>query len=217
MSLNTFPTTRGLAWSVLKAPNWGTRIQRAISGRTLRVTDYFYPLYTFTLHWDVLLDRWDVRMGAGVGPAYPPGVSPYDELRQIWNFYNQQLGPAVPFLYYDPDDNTTRAVAATPQVAQFGVGDGITQTFQLLSAIGAPVVPNVINSINIAGTPTAGYTFDSNTGRLTFTSAPTSGDALTADFTYYYIVNFAEDSLSAENFAFQFWSMHQLKLESASP
>jgi uncharacterized protein (TIGR02217 family) len=217
VGLNAFPSTRGIAWSVLKAPNWGTRLQRAISGRTLRVTDYVYPLYTFTLHWEVLLDKWDIRMGAGKGSAYPPGLTPYDELRQIWNFYNTQFGPAIPFLYYDPSDNTTRAVAATPQVTQFGVGDGITESFQLRSSLMAPVVTDVINSINIAGSPTSSYTLDSDTGRINFTSPPGNGLALTGDYTYHYIMNFSQDSLEAENFAFQFWNMHQLKMESASP
>jgi hypothetical protein len=81
----------------------------------------------------------------------------------------------------------------------------------------APVVTDVINSINIDGSPTSSYTLDSNTGRINFTSAPGNGLALTGDYTYHYIMNFSQDSLEAENFAFQFWDMHQLKMESASP
>jgi hypothetical protein len=39
-----FPTLPGLGWSVSKAPRFATRIQRAISGRELRVLDQPNPI-----------------------------------------------------------------------------------------------------------------------------------------------------------------------------
>ena len=52
-----FPALPGLAWSVMKTPTFQTRIQRAVSGRELRALDYPYPLWQFTLVFDMLRDN----------------------------------------------------------------------------------------------------------------------------------------------------------------
>ena len=67
-----FPTLPGLAWSVTKSPTFQTRIQRAASGRELRALDYPYPLWQFTLVFDMLRDN----------PA-----AGYDELRTLMGFF----------------------------------------------------------------------------------------------------------------------------------
>ncbi len=211
MALNTFPTTNTIAWSVTKSPNLATRIQRSVSGRELRVADYVLPIYTFTLTYEVLRDRWDIRNGANRGPAYPtPIATPLDELRAIWNFYLQQSGPLTPFKYHDPSDNTTRAVAASPQVSNFAVGDGTTTVFQMASPLLAPVIPTVVASITPAGLTS----IDLDTGLITFVTAPGVGVSVGADMQYDYKVRFATDGLEAENFYYQLWQMKQLKLVS---
>ena len=45
-------------------------------------------------------------------------------------------------------------------------------------------------------------------------SAPGSGVVITADFTYYFLVRFAEDTAEFENFMYQLWSLKQVKLQS---
>lgn len=213
MALNLFPTTTRISWTVEKSPNLATRMQRAVSGREARIADWLLPLYTFNLKWEVLKDRWDVRMGVGKGPAYSPaGVTPYDELRQIWNFWLQQLGPEIPFYYYDPSDNTTRATAATPAVYNFAIGDGVTTQFQAASPILAPVVPIVVNSF----TPvlSGGISVNADTGVVTWGTAPGVGVSVGLDMTYYYRVRFNADGLEASNFAYQFWELKQMKLVS---
>jgi len=160
----------------------------------------------------VLRDRWDVRGGIGRGAAYPIGSPPYDELRTIWNFYNQQQGANIPFLFFDPSDNTTRADPSVPMTFFFAVADGMTTSFQAVSPLLAPVVPAVINDI----TPRSMYVLDPLTGVITFNfrATPGPGTAIGMDMSYYYRVRFAEDNLSAENFAYQFWNMKQVKLVS---
>ena len=59
-----FPALPGLGWSVTKAPRFATRIQKAVSGRELRVLDQPYPIWTWTLTYALLRDKWDTR-GAG--------------------------------------------------------------------------------------------------------------------------------------------------------
>lgn len=210
MTLNTFPNVITQGWSVMKSPNWATRMQRSVSGRELRVSDYVNPIYTFTLTYEVLRDRWDVRDGPGHGPAYRQfGTIIYDELRTIWNFFIQQQGSAIPFQFYDPTDNTTRTDPAVPNQIYFATGDGMTTSFQLVSPLRAPVIPIAVGPM----TP-PGPALDVDTGVVTYGTAPGAGVAMTVDMTYNYKVRFATDALEAENFMYQLWAMKQLKLVS---
>src|SRR5215813_1454403 len=84
-----FPTLPGLAWSVTKTPTFQTRIQRAASGRELRVVDYPYPLWQFALVYDFLRDN----------PA-----AGYDELRTLLGFFMLCQGAFGTFLFRDPSD-----------------------------------------------------------------------------------------------------------------
>jgi len=209
MALNIFPNTITLGWSVMKSPNWATRMQRSVSGRELRVNDYVLPVFTFTLTYEVLRDRWDVRDGPNRGHAYADVTTPRDELRQIWNFFNQQKGAAVPFQFFDPTDNTTRTDPATARSITFASADGVTRSFQMASELLAPVIPNVVNSL----TPSGG-SINYDTGVITFSDPPGAGTPIGADMTYRYKVRFGTDNLEAENFMYQLWSMKQLKFTS---
>lgn len=209
--LNLFPSTPSISWSVDKSPNWSTRFQRSVSGKELRSGDYVLPIYTFTLTYEILRDPWDIRMGTGIGSAYPPGSVPYNELRTIWFFFNQQFGSQTPFNFFDQSDNTTRLNPATPNMVDFAVGNGVTTQFQMASALGAPVIPFIVNSV----TPGTRYNVLLNSGIIQLTPAPGSGVVIGADMQYYYRMRFAEDFANAENFAFQFWQLRTLKLVTA--
>jgi uncharacterized protein (TIGR02217 family) len=193
-------------------------MQRSVTGRELRVQDYVTPVYVFTLRWESLKDAWDQRIGYGIGSAFVDmvGGQPYNDLRVIWNFYLQQLGPTIPFQFNDVPDNTTRL---NPSVAQFGLigyGDGTTTTFQMISPLMAPVIPATINSIVVGGVtipPTSGYTLNIDTGQIIFTTPPASNALVQADYNFHYKVRFSSDSLEAEEFYYQFWQMRQLKLQ----
>jgi hypothetical protein len=75
-----FPSLPGLGWSVTKTPRFATRIQRAVSGREVRLLDQPMPIWSWTLTYTLLRDRWDVR--GGTGPGSGPGAG-YDELRTL--------------------------------------------------------------------------------------------------------------------------------------
>ena len=49
---------------------------------------------------------------------------------------------------------------------------------------------------------------------MTFTAPPPSGQAITADFTYWFRVRFADDTAEFENFMYQLWQSKQIKLQS---
>jgi uncharacterized protein (TIGR02217 family) len=201
-----FPALPGLGWSVTKTPRFAGRTQNAISGRELRVLDQVNPIWTWTLTYSLLRDRWDARAATG------PGVG-YDELRTLAGFFLQQQGTFQPFLFDDPTDNTIG-----DQV--FGTGDGGVRAFQLVRSMGGFVepitAPDIVSAIRFNGVrqDPAGYTIDSETGSVTFATPPPDGHLITADFTYRFRVRFAEDSAEFENFMYQLWQLKQIKLQS---
>jgi hypothetical protein len=130
-----FPMLPGLSWSVTKTPRFTGRIQNAISGRELRVLDQVNPIWTWTLTYSLLRDRWDTRAPTGIGTGY-------DELRTLAGFFLKQQGRFRPFLFDDPTDNRI-----DDQV--LGTGDGSMLEFQLVRSMGGfdePITaPNVVS------------------------------------------------------------------------
>lgn len=191
-----FPTLPGLSWSVTKQPRFATRIQRAVSGRELRALDQPNPIWTWTLTYSVLRD------GAG-----------YDELRTLMGFFLDQQGAFGVFLFADPGDDRVSG-----QV--LGTGDGSTAAFQLVRAMGGfaePITaPNAVADVYLNGVVQnpAGYSVDAGNGIVTFAEPPPAGEAVSADFTYYFRVRFADDTAEFENFMFRLWSLRQVKLQS---
>lgn len=208
-----FPVLPGLGWSVSKAPRFATRIQRAVSGRELRVLDQPNPIWSWTLTYSLLRDAHDTRGASG------PGVG-YDELRTLMGFFLQQQGSFQAFLYDDPTDDQ-----ASGQV--LGTGDGSATAFQLVRSIGVALpgggfaepitAPNAVGAIYFNGVvqSPSGYSIDATTGLVTFAGPPPAGRVVSADFTYYFRVRFGDDSADFENFLYQLWALKQVKLQSA--
>jgi uncharacterized protein (TIGR02217 family) len=198
--VGVFPSLPGLAWSVTKTPTFQTRIQRAVSGRELRALDYPYPLWQFTLVFDLLRDN----------PA-----AGYDELRTLMGFFMLCHGAYGTFLFQDPSDHRVAG-------QQIGIGNASTAVFQLSRTMGAalpgggffePIVaPNTVSAVYFDGiTQSPGtYTIDPNTGLVTFNTAPGSGLIITADYSYYFRCRFIDDSYAFENFMFQLWQLKKL-------
>lgn len=98
--------------------------------------------------------------------------------------------------------------------------------FQLVRTMGAllpsggfaePITaPNAVTAIYFNGVRQSGsiYSVDPATGLVTFTSPPPSGQLVTADFTYFFRVRFADDTADFENFLYQLWALKQVKLQS---
>jgi uncharacterized protein (TIGR02217 family) len=202
-----FPSLPGLAWSVTKAPRFATRIQRAVSGRELRILDQPYPIWTWTLAYSLLRDKWDARGSGGLGAGY-------DELRTIVGFFLQQQGAFQTFLFDDPTDGTVTGQA-------IGTGNSSTSVFQLVRSMGGcaepMAAPNTVSAVYFNGVlqSPAGYAVDADTGLVTFTAPPPAGQSITADFTYRFRVRFADDTAEFENFMYQLWQLKQIKLQSA--
>lgn len=117
MSQQVFPSLPGLAWSVLRTPVWSTIKHKSVSGRALRVGRFSYPLYKYSMNYEIL--RADAV---------------YAELQTLVGFFNAMHGAADTFLYSDPADNAVTAQG-------FGTGDGATVAFQLVRSFGGYAEP----------------------------------------------------------------------------
>jgi uncharacterized protein (TIGR02217 family) len=200
MSQRIYPVFPGLSYTVTKTPGWATRMQRAVSGRTLRTSDYANPIWNFKLIYAVLHDS-----------PWCSYTSP-TELRTMMDFFNTSQGAFDAFLLNDPSDNT-----ATGSV--LGTGDNTNTQFQLLRALvpggrgEAMIAPNVVGNVYLNDSPVAGWSVDDTTGLVTFATPPGPGVVVTADFTYYFRVYFP-DALDFEEFAHDYWEIKQVKLTS---
>jgi len=121
-----FPALPGLGWSVTKSAKFATRIQRAVNGRELRALDQPNPIWSWTLTYPLLRDKWDTRAG-GLGTGY-------DELRTLAGLFLQQQGAFQPFLFDDPTDHAVTA-------GLLGTGDSSATQYQLVRTMGGFAEP----------------------------------------------------------------------------
>lgn len=186
-----YPTLPGLAFGVSRSPQFSTKVARAVSLSETRGSFAAYPLWGFTLTYEFL------RKGQGVA-----------EFEQLLGFFLARKGQFDSFLFTDPDFNSV-----TNQ--QFGVGDGVTTSFQLVRstnlAFSEPVQnPNVISAINDNGSPAGTYT--QSNGLISFSVAPAAGHALTWTGTYYNRCRFEQDVADFSKFMQDLWELKTLKL-----
>jgi uncharacterized protein (TIGR02217 family) len=194
MSNALFPTLPGLGWSVIRTPMWSTNIQHTTSGREIRTAFFSYPIYKYSLTYEVL------RQGAA-----------FLEWQALMGFFNARNGAFDSFLLDDPNDNT---VAAMP----FGTGDAVDTTFQLGRTLGGffePVfnthaTPQIFKN-GVLQTVVTHYTISSS-GLVTFVTAPAAAAVLTWTGTYYWRVRFNDDTVDFENFMSQFWAAKKVDL-----
>lgn len=198
MSNAVFPTLPGLGWSVGKKPMWKTAVQRTVSGREFRAPFMSYPLWEFSLNYEVLR-----------------AATAYAELQTLMGFFNARLGAYDSFLYTDSNDNSVTDY-------QFGTGDGTTVAFQLTRALGGFIEPvmnvNALTNIKKGGavqsSPTD-YSIDS-AGLVTFTSAPAGAAVLTWTGSFYFRVRFLQDMAEFEEFMKNLWQLKKLEFVGAT-
>lgn len=122
-----------------------------------------------------------------------PGVRSEADIAALLAFFRARMGPARGFRLRDPFDSTGVNEA-------IGAGDGVVTRFALVRHYGdcmrritRPVAGSV--SVKVAGVATMAFSL-AEEGWIEFDSAPASGAAVTASFTYDVPVRFAEDRLN---------------------
>ena len=122
-----------------------------------------------------------------------PGVRSESDIADLLGFFRSRMGPARGFRLRDPFDSAGVDEA-------LGVGDGVTTRFALVRHYGdnarritRPVAGSV--SVKVAGVATAGFSVAEG-GWVEFDTAPATGAAISASFTFDVAVRFAEDRLS---------------------
>ncbi len=192
MSNNILPTLAGLSWDISASPQFSTSIKRAVSGYEARAAFIVYPLWIFSLKYDILRDN-----------------IANNELKSLLGFFNSRQGSFDSFLFAPPADSSVTAMS-------FGTGTGAQTVFQLVRSYGGYVEPcNNINGapqIYVAGvlkTVTTDYTI-SATGAVTFVSAPANGAALTWTGSFYYRCRFMNDSIQPIQFMQNIYNLGKL-------
>ncbi len=193
-----FPQLAGQGWSVHKRPSFATRVAGHVSGREVRSPYYAQALYEFELTFDAL------ATSAGYGGV---GAS---SLQTLFGFYLACQGQLGTFVYLDPSDG-----AVTGQA--IATGDGTTKSFTLVRSLGgvAETVSFVqqVNAVRVAGVAQTGFSI-APPNTLTLATAPASGAAITADFTYGFLCRFLDDQEDFENVMSGLWKVASLKFRS---
>ena len=164
-----------------------------------------YPLHDFELDYQFLRD----------GPKWG-GVLPGLEFRTMKGFFLAMSGSAGRFLFRNPDDHQVWQ-------NQIGIGDGATTTFTITRTFGAngffatePVGQvDTAAGVNVylggSATPVKPTLYAISTANpcantITFTTAPTSGQAIAIDMRYFYYCKLAANSNSFDKFMDRIWA-----------
>lgn len=186
MAYNVFPVLQGWQWNNPKTPAWNTLSDKTAAGNEYRTALQQYPISQFDMSY---------------------GYLSATDKETLEGFFNQQQGKLIPF-YFDAvnDDTITTAFG-------FGSGDGSTQTFTLMKPSGTGASEPIggsggtwgtstgDNIVYNAGTAVAASAYNVTGNQITFTTAPVSGDVLTWQGSYYYLVRFGEDKLKFNQLA----------------
>jgi len=166
-------------------PRFAVDISAAGSAEEQRVSRWTYPLYQYDL---------------------TNSVQILEQLQVVTTVYLIARGSQYGFRFKDPQDHTSSAISgqviadisATDQY--IGTGDASTLVFQLQKAytycgytfyrpIYKPISGTVLVSLDGVAT-TSGWSVDTATGKITFTTAPASGVLIYAGYKFHVPVRF---------------------------
>ena len=193
MSNAVFPLLPGLKQELTKTPQWATKSRSAMSGREVRQSFYSAPLWKINLSYEVLRTYTLVS-----------------ELAEIVGFFNARRGSFDSFLFNDRDKNTVTDQAFGSVLAGFSSYQLIHSGDDFPEPIGAVQGNPVLKANGVTISP-ATYSINEN-GRVTFTSPPATGAALTWTGQFYYRVRFVDDAMEFAKFNKQLWQAKKINL-----
>ncbi len=207
MSSQVFPTLSGLEWDIKRSPIWGgTTIQESVSGKRTAIQNWSYPRYS-----------WEVSVSVLPSAASLNNTPASADFQTLFGFFNSRGGRFDTFLYTDTDDNSVTGQTIS-------IGNSSAKTFQIVRTFGGFIEPVLaphtvsavyLNSVSQGSSLWSVQSWGSTApGVLTFTSAPTSTQTITSDFTYYFPVRFDEDSMTYNLFMKYLYENKSIKFSS---
>ena len=171
MIIKKFPELRKLAYSSTKTQKWNTQVQKSGSGKVRTLTNQLYPEWTITAKLIELTNA---------------------EARRLMGFAALIKGAHTPFLWLDPEDYEEKGI----QLPLITAG-----TYQAVMKMGDYVEPvEYIEKVTVYvdGVKQASSAYTVTGGTVKFKTAPVSTAKVTADYTYYWKVMFADDGIDIE-------------------
>ena len=139
-------------------------------------------------------------------------VSPNTELQEIVGFFEECEGEATSFYFEPPTLSPVARRRRLPATAS-------TTTFPFTVSIGgatlSPAGVGTVSAVYLNGVAQAsGYTVNATAlaPSVTFATAPADGVAITADFHWYFLCRFDDDSEDLEEFMAALYALRSLKL-----
>lgn len=213
MSNLLFPKIKGLAWNITKNPTFSTEIQSSLAGREVRIQNFQNPTWEFTLSYEYLLNDPRFRDENEQTP-----------LEALVGFFLARGGQFDDFLLNE-SDLTGRLEDSVYSGQPIGVGDGGTKSFQIVRNIGGflEAVQNPMNQtamVYLNGVAKVqGTDYAIANGVVTFSSAPSAGVSITADFIALQRVRFdtgnsrsGKEGLEFSNFYFNLYECKEVQL-----
>lgn len=177
----TFPEDPAPAYPLIVTPVWKTLISQIGTGKEQRRQKSLFPMYDVTVRYNVITAA---------------------NAKTLWEFYMARKGAYEAFYIYDLA--LLASVSFNHDDQYVGTGDGATEIFDIP---GRSTSSQTIYVDGIEQTVTTDYVIltgggESNSDRVDFVTAPSTGSIITADFTGFLRmrVRFMYDKLSRELF-----------------
>ena len=184
-----------------------TTIGTTKSLREVRIPQQTYPLWDIEIPLPEMLDQ---TLNA---TPYTPFAG-YQQFQEALGLFLQMYGQTGVFAFTCPWDYSRSNQA-------IGTGDGYNKTFTIFrtwssgtTASAAPIgAVNTMTSVYLNGTAQSPSSYTVNRDSISFVSAPGSGVAITATFSFYYLCRFVEDEQNFEQFFYNRWTVPGLKFQ----
>lgn len=145
------------------------------------------------------------------------GIRSITDVEEITAFFEARRGSLHAFRFRDPFDWKSCTLTLDPSALDqtIGIGDGSTANFQLTKTYGnspdgyaRPIARPVADTVkvSVAGSELvagAGFTVNSQTGIVSLTTPPASGDVITAGYEFDVPVRFDTDHLAVSMSGFK--------------
>lgn len=207
MSTAAFPTLKPNTWPVIREASWHSNVPVSISGKVYPVSYWSQPKWKWTLTYSGLRGYTTALAAA--------------EILSMQDFFDVLKGRGDSFLYTDANDNGSSG-------ATIGTGDSTNKLFQLQRTLKSfyenILAPTAVTAVYVGSSAISStkWTYSSwqvggttAPGIVTFsTFGPTTGQAVTADFTYAWPVLFDQDIMTFEEFVRKIWALKTVSFTS---